>query len=110
MSKYILLLLIIPNTAYTHKLNIGASIIARPAIVISDSLKGDIITDKEILTIYLWGKMQPICLNMSCPSYRKCKLSAHNNKTKKDTQSYTSYDSRECRLNEKNKDTNIKKG
>ena len=54
--------------------------------------------------------MQPICLNMSCPSYRKCKLSAHNNKTKKDTQSYTSYDSRECRLNEKNKDTNIKKG
>ena len=53
MSKYILLLLIIPNTAYTHKLNIGASIIARPAIVISDSLKGDIITDKEILTIYL---------------------------------------------------------
>ena len=42
-----------------------------------------------------------ICLNINCPRYKVCEISAHLNKEKGSNQNYVSYDYRKCERNKK---------
>lgn len=56
------------------------------------------------LEIQMYIMKHSICLNMSCPNYRACEVSAHNNKIKEKNQKYSYDDYRYCQ--KRNKDEN----